>query len=133
MYFKKEQKIKAYYAFSLMIQLADSLKFQTSNLIGTLGWELAWVVIGAFGVVVGILVIFTTPNVDVKKETKPGEIVEKKQKLTLRVLLKRYKIHFKMMFTTFAANMILIASFFRLMQTTIVSLYYQDYFRIWPS
>jgi hypothetical protein len=48
-------------------------------------------------------------------------------------LLRKYKKHFGMLFSTFAANMILIACYLRLMQTTIAALYYQDWFRIYPD
>lgn len=43
--------------------------------------------------------------------------------------MKRYKKHFGLMFTNLAAVLIMIASLLRLMQTSIASLFYQDWFR----
>lgn len=75
------------------------------------------------------MLILTTPNVDAKILSSK----ESQEKLTMSVLLYRYKRHFKLLFSTFAANMIMIACYLRFVQTTITSLYRQDYFRIWDD
>ena len=63
LYFQKKQQIKAYNVFSMIIQLADSFKFLLSNMIALTGWKNAWLVMGINGTIIGLLLIFTTPNV----------------------------------------------------------------------
>jgi hypothetical protein len=52
-------------------------------------------------------------------------------KLTFKILLNRYREHFKLLFTNYAANLIMIATFFRLLQTTFMNLYLQDYMKVY--
>ena len=106
--------MRAYYAFSLLIQLADSFKFLSSNMILTIGWKNSWLVIGGSGVVMGLLIILTTPNVDKNNDKPSNDQTRPLESSGFMFMLRKYKRHFGMMFSTYAANMVLIACFLRL-------------------
>ena len=126
LYFKDEYKIRAYYIFSVLIQIADCLRFQATTLINAVGWRNSWIIIGAGGLVTGVLILISTPSVkESNKKPKDAKI----EKLSFMGLLRRYKKHFGLLFTNMTANLICLASFFRLAQSTLISMYVQDQFK----
>lgn len=69
-FFDPKYKTKAFFAFSVSRQVADSVKFMTPLLINKFGWRLAWNIGGGFGASIGLMIAFT-----VRVPKQPTQIV----------------------------------------------------------
>lgn len=58
-FFPPEKRTRAFFIFSLLQQLGDTLRFLTSPMIRLLGYKVAWMCCGGFGIVTGLLMLFT--------------------------------------------------------------------------
>ena len=58
-YFPKEYRVKAFFAFAVFQQLGDTFSYLTITIISKWGFRNAWLICGAFGMVAGLLTIFT--------------------------------------------------------------------------
>jgi predicted MFS family arabinose efflux permease len=70
--------------FSVFIQFADSAKYLSTNLISAVGWKNSWYIFGGLGILCGVLLIFTTPNVGQKQLTN-------ERKKTIKRTLKKMR------------------------------------------
>ena len=144
-FFPPEKRVRAFFVFSLLQQLGDTMRFLTSPMIRAFGYKVAWWVCGCFGIATGILMLFTVGEparqseqivVEEDDEKKKDQVVSsaarhtkytnyeakktltgvvlKKKKKSMGSICSEYKRSFGLLFTNFAATMIIIGCFFRL-------------------
>ena len=58
-FFPPEKRVRAFFIFSLLQQLGDTMRFLTSPMIRAFGYKMAWWVCGGFGISTGILMLTT--------------------------------------------------------------------------
>lgn len=80
-YFAKRHATKAYFAFSISKQLADSLRYLTPVFITMTGWRLAWIIIGILTAATGFLLVFTVVEPKSKEAMLLTKDKEKKEKV----------------------------------------------------
>jgi len=58
-FFAPQQRVKAFFAFSIFQQLGDTFQFMTTSIITNYGWKKTWWICGMFAVVNGLIIVLT--------------------------------------------------------------------------
>lgn len=74
-FFPPRYRVKAFFAFSIMQQVGDTMQYLTSNLITGMGWRNTWFVIGIYGFSMGLMcVLFVKePPREIKEDAEESD------------------------------------------------------------
>lgn len=63
LYFQESHRTRAFFLFFVITTLASPITFLLTFFIDAVGWRLTFIILGVIGMVVAILVWFTTPDI----------------------------------------------------------------------